>query len=106
VRFKGRDLFGGVVVVDTKLEVIRTADNPVLPRNESTGTDRDISELECFDDGLKRVNFSYASVGGTQNSLPVTRMTKCRRDLLRNISTSSTSEILRRLSPWTYRCKG
>ena len=92
--FKGRDLFGGVVVVDTKLEVIRTADNPVLPRNESTGTDRDISELECFDDRLKKANVSYASVGGTLNDLPVTRMTRCRRDLFHEISTSSISETL------------
>lgn len=52
VRFEGRDLFGGVVVVDTELEVIRTANNPVLPCDESTGADRDIGELECFDDGL------------------------------------------------------
>ena len=49
VRFEGGDLLGGVVVVDTELEVIRPANNPVLPRNESTGTNGDIGELEGFD---------------------------------------------------------
>ena len=62
VCFEGCNLFGGVVVVDTELEVIWTADNPVLPRDESTGTDRDIGKLECFDDGLWWPDFSYASV--------------------------------------------
>ena len=56
--FEGSDLFGGIVIVDTKLEVIRTADNPVLPRNESTSTDRDIGELECFDDRLGKLDLA------------------------------------------------
>jgi hypothetical protein len=53
VCFERRDFFGSVVIVDTELEVIRTAYNPVLPRNESTGTDGDIGEFECFDDRLE-----------------------------------------------------
>lgn len=52
VSFEGGDLLGGIVVVDTELEVIRAANNPVLARNESTGTNRDIGKLECFDDRL------------------------------------------------------
>jgi hypothetical protein len=52
VCFEGGDLFGGIVVVDTELEVIRTANNPVLPRNESTGTNGDIGEFKRLDDGL------------------------------------------------------
>ena len=55
--FEGGDLFGGVVIVDTELEVIRTADNPVLPRNESTGTNGDIGEFEGFDDRLEGREF-------------------------------------------------
>lgn len=49
---EGCDFFGGIVIVDAELKVIGTADNPVLPRNESTGTNGDIGELEGFDDGL------------------------------------------------------
>lgn len=66
--FEGGDLFGGVVIVHTELEVIRTADNPVLPRNESTGADGDIGEFECFDDGLVRVDVSYVSVRAAQKT--------------------------------------
>lgn len=47
--FKGGYLFGGIIVVYAKLEVIRTADNPVLARNETTGSDRDIGDFESFD---------------------------------------------------------
>jgi hypothetical protein len=82
VSFEGGDLFGGVVIVNTELEVIRTADNPVLPRNESTGADGDIGEFECFDDGLGKLDVSYASVRAAQKTLPVIRTTKCRHDLL------------------------
>lgn len=47
--FKGGYLFGGIIVVNAKLEVIRTADDPVLARNETTGSDRDIGDFESFD---------------------------------------------------------
>lgn len=68
------DLLRGVVVVDAHLEVIgtyrwaasaqrwsctseveRTSNNPVLPRNEATSTNGDISKLECLDDRLRDV---------------------------------------------------
>ena len=49
---KGCDLFGGIVVVDTELEVIRTADDPVLASNEATSSHRNIGEFEGFNDGL------------------------------------------------------
>ena len=52
--FKGGDLLGGIVVVDTELEVIRTANDPVLPRNELTSTNGDIGELESFDNRLDK----------------------------------------------------
>lgn len=54
VSFEGGNLLGGVIVIDAELEVVRTADNPVLARNESTGTNRNIGKLECFDDGLRK----------------------------------------------------
>ena len=50
MRFKRRDLFAGVVVVDSKLEVITATDNPILPRDESAGSNGDICELEGLDD--------------------------------------------------------
>lgn len=52
VGLKGGDALGGVVVVDAQLKVVRTADDPVLPRYEATGADRDIGKLEGFDDLL------------------------------------------------------
>lgn len=52
VCFERGDFFGSVIVVDTELEVIGAANNPVLPRNESTSADGDIGEFERFDDRL------------------------------------------------------
>ena len=49
---KGCDLFGGIVVVDTKLEVIRAANDPVLAGNEATSSHRNIGEFEGFNDSL------------------------------------------------------
>lgn len=57
---EGRDLFGGIIVVDTELEVIRTANNPVLAGNETTGSHGDISELEGFNNGLVNETVSRA----------------------------------------------
>lgn len=55
MRLKGGDLFGRVVVVDSQLEVIGTAHNPVLSCDEATGANRDIGELEGLDDLLRLV---------------------------------------------------
>lgn len=49
VSFEGRDLLGGVVVVDTELEVVRTANNPVLAGDETAGSYGDIGKLKSFD---------------------------------------------------------
>ena len=50
--FERGDLFRGIVVVDSKLEVIRTTDNPVLARNEAPCPYRDICKLKRLDNGL------------------------------------------------------
>ena len=52
VGLEGGDALGGIVVVDAQLKVVGTADDPVLPRNEATGTDGDIGKLEGLDDLL------------------------------------------------------
>lgn len=80
VSFEGGDLLGGVIVIDAELEVVRAADNPVLARDESTGTDRNIGKLKCFDDGLiNRV--SVCALAGTAIqcwNLPVSHTTRCK----------------------------
>lgn len=55
VRLKGRNLLRGVVVVDSQLEVVGAADNPVLARNKAAGADGHIGQFECLDDGLRFV---------------------------------------------------
>ena len=50
--FEGGNLFGGVVVVDSQLEVVRAAHYPVLARNEATCSDWHVCKLEGLDDGL------------------------------------------------------
>ena len=55
VGLEGGDLLGGVIVVDTELEVVGAADDPVLSGNEAAGSDRDIGQLEGFDDLLSLV---------------------------------------------------
>lgn len=49
------DLFRRVVVVNPKVEVVRTTDNPVLASNKSTGSYRDICEFKGFDDRLNMI---------------------------------------------------
>lgn len=61
MRLKRGNLLGGVVIVDAKLEVIGTADNPVLASDETTGSYRDIGEFEGFDDRLDSLPISSAS---------------------------------------------
>ena len=50
--FEGGNLLGGVVVVDAKLEIVRTAYYPVLAGNETACSYRDVGEFESFNDGL------------------------------------------------------
>lgn len=52
VSLEGGDLLGRVVVVDSKLEIIGAANDPVLSRDEATGADGNIGELEGLDDLL------------------------------------------------------
>lgn len=51
--FEGGDLLGSIVIVDSNLEVIRAADDPVLAGDKSTSSNGDIGELECLDDRLR-----------------------------------------------------
>lgn len=53
--FEGGGLLGCVVVVDSQLKVITSADDPVLSSNETTGADRYVCQLECLNDGLRLV---------------------------------------------------
>jgi len=84
VRLKGGDLLARVVVVDADLavahgsvpaapweqtggvavQIIRPADNPVLPGNEAAGADGHVGKLECLDDllGLVRPDVDMAAV--------------------------------------------
>ena len=55
VSFEGGNLLGSVVVVNTQLEVIGTTDNPVLSRDESTGSDGNIGKLKGLDNLLSFV---------------------------------------------------
>lgn len=47
-----RDLLGRIVVVNTELEVVRTANNPVFAGNEASSSYGDIGEFEGFNNGL------------------------------------------------------
>ena len=53
---EGCYLFGGVEVVDSNLEIIRAADNPILAGDEAASSHRYIGEFERFDDGLWIIN--------------------------------------------------
>lgn len=48
MRFKCRNFLVGVVVEDPQLEVVGTGDKPVLARDKSNTSDRDLRDLECF----------------------------------------------------------
>lgn len=52
VGFELGNLLGSIIVVNSKLEVIATDYYPVLSRDETAGSDGDISRFECFDDSL------------------------------------------------------
>jgi hypothetical protein len=100
VRLEGGNLFARVVVVnadlavtqgsvrpppvgksDSCIQIIRPADDPVLPGNEATGTDRDIGELESLDNllGLVRPDVDMATVeGGCSRGCQRVRLTSRR----------------------------
>ena len=53
MRFKGGNLFGGIVVVHPDLKIVGTADNPILAGDEAPGSDGNIGEFERLDDYLR-----------------------------------------------------
>lgn len=53
VSFEGGDLFGGIVIVDSDLEIIGAADDPILAGDEAASSYGDIGELEGLDDCLE-----------------------------------------------------
>jgi hypothetical protein len=64
VRFEGGDLLGRIVVVDAKLEVIATANDPIFAGDEAAGADGDVCEFEGFDDLLWHVSGVGMREGG------------------------------------------
>lgn len=50
--FEGGDLLRGVVIVNSNLEIIGSADDPILPGDEATCPYGDIGKFERFDDRL------------------------------------------------------
>lgn len=73
---EGCDLLGGIVVIDSQLEVIRTADDPILARNEASSPNRDIGEFEGFDNCLEAMSIDHC---GRPDELPESRTTRCKR---------------------------
>ena len=55
MRFEGCDFLAGVVVVYSELEVVASADEPVLACDEAACSYGDVGELEGLDDGLRFV---------------------------------------------------
>ena len=54
MRFKRRNFLRGVVVVYSQLKIIGAANDPILSRNETSGSDGDICEFEGFDNRLDK----------------------------------------------------
>lgn len=52
VRLKGCNLFGGIVIVHSDVEIVGTANDPILAGNESSGSHRNIGEFKSLDDRL------------------------------------------------------
>lgn len=52
MRLELRNLLRGVVVVNSDLEIIGTANNPVLAGDEATASHRDVGQLKGLDDLL------------------------------------------------------
>ena len=55
VSLERSDLFRSIVVVDADLEIVGAADNPILAGDKPPRSDRDIGELEGFDDSLMKI---------------------------------------------------
>lgn len=55
VGFESSNAFGCVVVVDSDLEVVGAADDPVFTGNKSTSADGNIGKLKGLDDLLRLV---------------------------------------------------
>lgn len=64
VSFERGNLFGGVVIVYSQLEVVGTADNPILTGDKATRPYWDICKFERLDDclGLERPDISMAAI--------------------------------------------
>lgn len=62
--FEGGDFLGGIVVIDSYLEIVGAADDPILASNKAPRTDRDICKLERLDNslGLVRPYVNVAAV--------------------------------------------
>ena len=41
--FKGGDSFRGIVIIDSDVEIIGAANNPILPRYEAACSNRDVA---------------------------------------------------------------
>ena len=69
VGFEGCDFLACIVVIDTELEVVAAADNPVLTADEATCSHGDIGEFEGFNDGLRFVgpNVDMAGIEGGED---------------------------------------
>lgn len=80
--FEGGDLFRGVVIVNAQLEVIGTADYPILARNKAAGSNGDIGKFKGFDNGLVVCQYQYLSCCQHED-IPGSHMTRCRRGLYR-----------------------
>lgn len=50
--FEGGDFLRSVVIVYTDLEIIGTANDPVLAGDESAGSHRDVGEFKGLDNSL------------------------------------------------------
>lgn len=61
--FERRDLFGRIIVVHPDLEIVGAAYYPILAGNEAPGPDRDIGELEGFDNGLSFFSVLCSLIG-------------------------------------------
>ncbi len=51
VGLEAGDLLGSIVVDNAQLEIVRPSDNPVLPRDEATSSNRDIGQFKGLDGG-------------------------------------------------------
>jgi hypothetical protein len=69
VSLEAGNLLARIIVVYAKLEVITATDDPVLPRNEPTSSDGDISDFERLNSllGFVRPDVNMSRVESRQN---------------------------------------